>query len=41
MSESNLFIGKKIESLREKFINESGFRENLFRQRMVRKKKKS
>jgi len=36
---TSYLLEKQIESLREKFINEGGFRENLFRERMkVRKK---
>lgn len=31
-------LDKQIESLRKKFINEGGFRENLFRQRIEQKK---
>lgn len=30
-------LTKQIESLKEKFINEGGFRENLFKQRLVKK----
>lgn len=33
-------LTKQIESLKEKFINEGGFRENLFKQRLERKNKK-
>ena len=32
-------LEKQIESLREKFVNEGGFRENLFKARLERKKK--
>lgn len=31
-------LGKQITSLREKFVNEGGFREHLFKERMLRKK---
>lgn len=34
-------LNKQISALKEKFIHEGGFRENLFRQRLEFKRKKS
>lgn len=36
---TTFLLAKQIDSLKEKFINEGGFRENLFHQRMEKKKK--
>jgi four helix bundle suffix protein len=37
INQTNALLDQKLRWLEEKFINEGGFRENLFRKRMERK----
>ena len=41
INQANYLLDKLIASLKEKFINEGGFRENLFRKRMDMKRKQT
>lgn len=39
INQTNALLDQKLRWLEEKFVNEGGFRENLFRKRMLRKKR--
>ena len=38
INQTNALLDQKLRWLEEKFVNEGGFRENLFRKRMLRKR---